>query len=340
MVDSPEKTPRDVVIFGAIISVLSVSLAIVHLIWPDLRIDAVTLALLVVAVVPWLGRIFARVELPGGWKLEYREFKRSVERELTEKQQQVRELSQRIDRVEQFVVTGDTNADREGRLRSALDAFQQYLAGLGYRGEAPLPRIHIGPLDDPEIRGVYSDDNAFFHGSRNLIVVGRSLADDPAVLLREYSHHILHELAPGTVEDWTGGGLWDAASIHSALADYFPCSFQDDPCFARASAAVWRSLGVLGPGDRCLRDLSRVVQASSVTGDRQNPQQAGWVWASAFWEIRGHVGAATLDPALLDAWRHYPVTATPQAAAATLLDRLGADFPPATHAFASRGLAV
>ncbi|GAA4605215.1 hypothetical protein BJY16_005300 [Actinoplanes octamycinicus] len=326
--DPPGGTPRDVVVFGVVISALSVGLAIVHLIWPGLRIDAVTLALLVVAVVPWLGRIFASVELPGGWKLEYREFKRTVERELTEKQQQVRDLSQRIDRVEQFVFTGDAAPERATRLRGVLEAFQEYLAGLGYRSEAPLPRIHIGPLDDAAISSVYSDTNAFYYGARNLIVVGRSLADDPSVLLREYSHHILDDLAPGAAGNWTSGGITDAASIHSALADYLPCSFQDDPCFGRAAAGA----------QRCLRDLSLVVRADSVDGDRHTPQQAGWVWASAFWEIRAGVGAAVLDPVLLDGWRHYPAVTSPEGAAAALIDRIVEAFPEAGNAFANRGL--
>jgi len=60
---------------GAGISVAAIALAILHLVFPSLAIDTITVALLVIAVVPWLGPIFKRVELPGGVKVEYQELK-------------------------------------------------------------------------------------------------------------------------------------------------------------------------------------------------------------------------------------------------------------------------
>ena len=51
-----------------------------HLIWPHLAIDAVTLVLLVVALVPWLAPIFKSLEFPGGWKVEFRDLQRAGQR--------------------------------------------------------------------------------------------------------------------------------------------------------------------------------------------------------------------------------------------------------------------
>ena len=67
-------------IVAAGISVISLGLVVVRLVWPQLDIDVATLALLLVAILPWLGGVFSRVELPGGWRLEYRELAERVER--------------------------------------------------------------------------------------------------------------------------------------------------------------------------------------------------------------------------------------------------------------------
>ena len=42
-----------------------------RLIWPTLTIDSVTVALIVIAVVPWLAPIFKSLEMPGGFKVEW-----------------------------------------------------------------------------------------------------------------------------------------------------------------------------------------------------------------------------------------------------------------------------
>ena len=64
----------------ACITAGAVLLAIIHAIWPDLKIDAVTLVLLGMAVVPWLAPLFKSLELPGGWKVEFQELKDVTDR--------------------------------------------------------------------------------------------------------------------------------------------------------------------------------------------------------------------------------------------------------------------
>lgn len=49
--------------------------ALLHSIFPDIRIDSSTVALIVIAVIPWLGVLFRSLELPGGLKIEYQEIK-------------------------------------------------------------------------------------------------------------------------------------------------------------------------------------------------------------------------------------------------------------------------
>ena len=62
------------------ISCGSLLLAGLHLLWPGISLDAVTLTLLAAAVVPWLLPLFKSLELPGGWKLEFQELQATEQR--------------------------------------------------------------------------------------------------------------------------------------------------------------------------------------------------------------------------------------------------------------------
>jgi len=61
---------RRIVTLGALV------FAGIHLIRPSLAIDAVTLTLLVIALVPWLAPIFKSLEFPGGWKVEFQDLQK------------------------------------------------------------------------------------------------------------------------------------------------------------------------------------------------------------------------------------------------------------------------
>lgn len=50
----------------------------VHLLWPSLAIDGITLALLVVSIIPWLAPLFKSLELPGGWKIEFQDLQKAT----------------------------------------------------------------------------------------------------------------------------------------------------------------------------------------------------------------------------------------------------------------------
>ena len=56
-----------------LVTSVALAAAIFHLIWSDLRVDGVIVALLVVALMPWLGAVFDSIELPGGVKVHYLE---------------------------------------------------------------------------------------------------------------------------------------------------------------------------------------------------------------------------------------------------------------------------
>lgn len=68
-----EKNQRKVIQFS--ITGVAIVLAIVHLKFPDLKIDLITILLLVISILPWLSPLFKSIELPGGLKVEFSELK-------------------------------------------------------------------------------------------------------------------------------------------------------------------------------------------------------------------------------------------------------------------------
>jgi hypothetical protein len=63
---------RKVTVLKTAMSIVAVAAIVSRLIWPWLKLDAITLGLLVVAAIPWLSGLFDSLEFPGGWKLVYR----------------------------------------------------------------------------------------------------------------------------------------------------------------------------------------------------------------------------------------------------------------------------
>ena len=66
------------------ISTFAILVAILHVLRPDLTIDTITLALIVVAIIPWLAPLFKSLELPGGWKFEFQDALQRAENKVSE----------------------------------------------------------------------------------------------------------------------------------------------------------------------------------------------------------------------------------------------------------------
>lgn len=81
--EQPEKIAKNVTplkILRQLITLCALLLATTHLLWPNIAIDAVTLALVVIAILPWLAPLVKSLELPGGWKVEFRELQKAASR--------------------------------------------------------------------------------------------------------------------------------------------------------------------------------------------------------------------------------------------------------------------
>lgn len=58
------------------ITVVALAVAIIHVVRPDITIDAITVFLLVLALLPWLIPLIRSLEFPGGWKVEFQELEK------------------------------------------------------------------------------------------------------------------------------------------------------------------------------------------------------------------------------------------------------------------------
>lgn len=70
-----------------IISFFVVSLALIHVFFPDLGIDGITIILIIIAVLPWsesflklFSSLVKSIELPGGTKIEFKDLKNAMEK--------------------------------------------------------------------------------------------------------------------------------------------------------------------------------------------------------------------------------------------------------------------
>lgn len=54
----------------AFVSVIALAGLVVHLIWPEMKLDAVALGFLLLALLPWLASVIRSIEIPGVGKVE------------------------------------------------------------------------------------------------------------------------------------------------------------------------------------------------------------------------------------------------------------------------------
>lgn len=61
------------------VTTLALVAATVHIRWPEIKIDVITLGLLILACLPWLAPLIKSIEIPGVGKFELQEIKRQAE---------------------------------------------------------------------------------------------------------------------------------------------------------------------------------------------------------------------------------------------------------------------
>jgi hypothetical protein len=258
---------------GIAISAVAVALAIAHMIWPHVKIDGVAVVLLALATVPWLAPIFSSIELPGGWRFEYRQ----IQRDVNEVKHRVGEVERRLQ------ISGATTPDLERMLDAAVGAFAAYLAALEPALAAPLPSVHLQP----------HLGNAQYDHRLHQIQLDPGLADDPYAVMREFAHHVLFGIRP----DGNDG-------VESGVADYLIASHTGDPRLGVVAVAFFRR-NIDGFNRAEVRNLTNTLRFDDLS-EGSSPQAVGEVWGGALWDLRESVGQADADRLIAAAWLAAP----------------------------------
>lgn len=140
--DEPTQPPRrlsvlsiSAIVLSAVITAAALAGVIVHLTNPSLKVDSIVVALLVIAIIPWLGLIFKSVEIPGLFKGEFQDLARKVESH----SEKIDKNSAKIDKVETAIDNG--LEDPGGTLQKASEAASTHPAAVVAPGQDPKRRL-------------------------------------------------------------------------------------------------------------------------------------------------------------------------------------------------------
>jgi hypothetical protein len=133
------------------VTTVAIAAVIAHLVWPNLKIDFVTVTLLAVACLPWLRGIVSSVDLPGGTSIKLAARQRAVAREQQETIDAVRAVATADKTVppdEKLAKIYELAEDYEG-LRATMPSGHQRTQAMGRIARQILSYM---PLDryDPD----------------------------------------------------------------------------------------------------------------------------------------------------------------------------------------------
>ncbi|MFE9171121.1 hypothetical protein ACFYNZ_16615 [Streptomyces kebangsaanensis] len=172
---------RDVI--AAVITCSAIGAAIVHMVKPDLKIDAVTAALLAVAVVPWLGALFESIELPGGTKFQYKQLVDRIQaaEEHTTRAGHAADDASRTARLA-FVATG--SADHEGPPGSTVS---ETIAQLATEYTQVRDRMESGPERTSVMEQIFANLVTATRREHDFDIERSLKSDNPGTRLAAYA---------------------------------------------------------------------------------------------------------------------------------------------------------
>ena len=90
----------------SVITFVAIILICIHLFVPSIKVDVITLGLLIAGLAPWLSSIVKAMEFPGGWKVEFQDLQN-----ITQRAESAELLSEKTDRKYSFesIVEDDPN---------------------------------------------------------------------------------------------------------------------------------------------------------------------------------------------------------------------------------------
>jgi hypothetical protein len=278
-----------------------------HLAFPDVSVDSASIALLILAAVPWLGAWIKSIEV-AGMKVEFNDLREQlsqVREKVTEgfqtQARQQESVMARVARIESLLEFSGlpVSDERQERITSLVRTFLAYMRERGAKFGAE-PSVRVVP-------GTEFGQSVHYDPSTNELVVGHAMVDEDDFILRECCFRVFHEpLADAHIRRAVGdlatsGRGFEVGSLIAGLGFYFVCSFKERPRFfgqgqqildlERPELSIWAPALVLrAAGLRTERDRLSYVTA---LGDR---------WAHVLWGARALVGREAMDELILNTW--------------------------------------
>lgn len=203
-----------------------------------------------------------------------------------------------------------------------IDAAQRYIQSLGYSSSNNPPN---GIRDRVTYASPhwFSQDQSFYSVSDDALHFGDGGwpdALDPDIIVHEYGHALLHDLAP----HWGGG---DMEAIGEGFGDYLAATLfaetsADPACIgewdSNRQTSNWVQLGNTQESQGCLRRMDAERQyPAGLTG---NVHTDGEIWGRVLWDLRAAVGQEQADRLALESSFYLPPAATLVEAGQALLD--------------------
>jgi hypothetical protein len=212
-----------------------------------------------------------------------------------------------------FLYQPDDPRFKEVMVYYHIDAAQRYIQSLGYSDDNQPPN---GIRDRVTIASPhwFSQDQSFYSVSDDALHFGDGGwpdAMDPDIIVHEYGHALLYDLAP----HWGGGEM---AAIGEGFGDYLAASLFGATSADPACIGEWDSRAGRTALAGCLRRVDGNHQyPNDVTGDVHSD---GALWSRVLWDVRAAVGQKTADVLALESSFYLPPAATLVEAGQALLD--------------------
>jgi hypothetical protein len=223
----------------------------------------------------------------------------------------VRELADKVDKVEQYVDFQKSRAltpQLQASLEASLDRYVGWLSKIGCQTHK-RPTVSI----DSKLK-----DQVYYVQGR--ISVGENHVREPDVVLRPYTHHVLSAARPRR-------SAQPSIAVQYGLVNYLICSFENDPLSGGHSAGAYAELTT--------NDVRLDLEPSW-----ESDMRMGLGWGASFWEMRAIIGAELTDRLLVEAWTTAKSGRDPRSAVMGFTARLAELIAERRPAAMSRVLAI
>lgn len=246
-----------------------------------------------------------------------------------------------------FLYAPDDVRFKEVMVYYHIDAAQRAIQALGYSGSNTPPNgirdrvTHASPHWFSQDQSFYSvSDDALHFGDG-----GWPDALDPDIIVHEYGHALLYDLAP----HWGGG---DMEAIGEGFGDYLAASLFAATSADPACIGEWDSNRQTSNPEELRGAQSSLGCLRRVDSDRQYPagltgdvHADGAIWSGVLWELRAAIGQEAADKLALEGSFYLPPAATLVEAGQALLDadaalNAGQQRAAIERVLQSRGLAL